>query len=69
MQMAVKFCSHCNEKIAEDALVCKYCGSLQDRSEGEITEKPVPSKESKHSLLIITAIVILLLLALFLIIK
>ncbi|UUZ81447.1 hypothetical protein LJK88_43515 [Paenibacillus sp. P26] len=67
--MAVKFCSHCNEKIAEDSLVCKFCGMVQDRSEPTGTEKPGPPKESRHSLLIISAIVILLLLALFLIIK
>lgn len=34
MEMAVLVCSHCNERIAEEAVACRYCGSIVSKQSG-----------------------------------
>jgi uncharacterized membrane protein YvbJ len=56
--MAAKFCSNCNEGFGEDAIVCKYCGRLIDRSEDG--SSLVEIKKSRKSDLTIAIVLVVL---------
>lgn len=65
MQMAVSFCSHCNERLQEGSLVCKYCGALVTEAAGTPPVQDDGTTKSRkgiyvYTLLIVVVIVVLL---------
>ncbi|WP_412761071.1 zinc-ribbon domain-containing protein [Paenibacillus validus] len=63
--MAVSFCSHCNEKLQEGSLVCKYCGALANEAAEASrphSDDTTTSRKGRYVYILLIAIVILVLL-------
>ncbi|WP_159883236.1 zinc-ribbon domain-containing protein [Paenibacillus puerhi] len=64
MLMAMSFCSHCNERIPEGSISCKYCGTLTNQAGGSSAAPAAIAEPAKSSAkLWIISIVIIVVLA------
>ncbi|TVY10881.1 hypothetical protein [Paenibacillus cremeus] len=67
--MAVKVCANCNEKVDENAFICKFCGAVH-RGTGEELAVTANEKHSrKGEISFIVALIVLVILAIVLMIK
>jgi uncharacterized membrane protein YvbJ len=67
--MEAQFCSNCNEKIIEDSILCKYCGTLARRSEEHSSIKKNIAKPQKSKFIILIAGLILIVIIVFIFLR
>ncbi len=67
--MSVKLCPRCNEKLTDEALMCKYCGELVSHSRDAPVSAPESKSSSRNTWSIWIALIVLLLLAVYLAMK
>jgi uncharacterized membrane protein YvbJ len=59
MQMEALFCSKCEEKIIDENVPCKFCGTLPKKTEGVSPNQTKTAKPQKSKLLILIICVII----------
>ncbi|SFL25107.1 hypothetical protein SAMN03159341_104255 [Paenibacillus sp. 1_12] len=67
--MEALFCSKCNEKIVEEHLPCKYCGSFESHAAGNALAKDSTAQPQKSKLIILILCLVVVVIAAFIFLR